>query len=116
MVFDKTLYFIGWNPLSIFKAHNVIFTTHLEEIKHKGKRQSFYTFTDLPPKLSTNPQRSLSDLLSRGRASVSQLVCLCAFQPKDHKMIKPGAFQAEEKELVFDIDMTDYDEVRTCCK
>ena len=45
-----------------------------------------------------------------------QLVCLCAFQPKDHKMIKPGAFQAEEKELVFDIDMTDYDEVRTCCK
>ena len=38
------------------------------------------------------------------------------FQPKDHKMIKPGAFQAEEKELVFDIDMTDYDEVRTCCK
>jgi len=39
-----------------------------------------------------------------------------SFQPKDHKMIKPGAFQAEEKELVFDIDMTDYDEVRTCCK
>ncbi|XP_067019632.1 DNA primase small subunit-like isoform X3 [Acropora muricata] len=37
-------------------------------------------------------------------------------KPKDHKMIKPGAFQAEEKELVFDIDMTDYDEVRTCCK
>ena len=42
--------------------------------------------------------------------------CLLSLQPKDHKMIKPGAFQAEEKELVFDIDMTDYDEVRTCCK
>ena len=113
MVFGKTQYFIGWNRLSIFKAHNVIFTTHLKELKYKGNRQCFYTFTDLPPKLSANPS---ADLLSRGRASVSQLVCLCAFQPKDHKMIKPGAFQAEEKELVFDIDMTDYDEVRTCCK
>lgn len=117
MVFDKTLYFIGWNPLSIFKAHNVTFTTHLEELKYQGKRQCFYTFTDLPPKMSANPrQMSFADVLSKGRVSVSQLVCLCAFQPKDHKMIKPGAFQAEEKELVFDIDMTDYDEVRTCCK
>ncbi|KAK3732815.1 hypothetical protein QZH41_017729 [Actinostola sp. cb2023] len=37
-------------------------------------------------------------------------------KPKDHKMIKAASFQAIEKELVFDIDMTDYDEIRTCCK
>ena len=34
-------------------------------------------------------------------------------RPTEHK--KLNNFSPQERELVFDIDLTDYDEVRTCC-
>ncbi|ORY52018.1 prim-pol domain-containing protein [Rhizoclosmatium globosum] len=36
-------------------------------------------------------------------------------KPKDKKILRPGSFNPMERELVFDIDMTDYDPIRSCC-
>ncbi|KAG6829443.1 hypothetical protein H0H92_004503, partial [Tricholoma furcatifolium] len=38
-----------------------------------------------------------------------------SLRPKDRKSARPGMFVPLQRELVFDIDMSDYDPVRTCC-
>ena len=43
------------------------------------------------------------------------LTLLYTGQPREHKTLMGGQFQAREKELVIDIDMTDYADCRFCC-
>ena len=37
-------------------------------------------------------------------------------EPKNNKKNELVSFQALERELIFDIDLTDYDDIRTCCR
>lgn len=53
--------------------------------------------------LSKNPQRF-------------EIGSVYSAKPKDKKLIKKSLFKPMSKELVFDIDLTDYDEIRTCCQ
>ncbi|EJD32837.1 prim-pol domain-containing protein [Auricularia subglabra TFB-10046 SS5] len=36
-------------------------------------------------------------------------------RPRERKTLRAGALQPQQREFVLDIDMTDYDNVRTCC-
>ncbi|KAF8438135.1 prim-pol domain-containing protein [Boletus edulis BED1] len=64
---------------------------------------SFTTAEDLKKQvLALNPSRFEIGPVYSGR-------------PRDKKSIHPSAFTPQKRELVFDIDMTDYDGVRTCC-
>jgi hypothetical protein len=36
-------------------------------------------------------------------------------KPQDKKTTQPNAFTPIQRKLIFDIDMTDYDSIRTCC-
>ena len=83
--------------------------------------QSFTTADELKKQVCTmNPTRFEIGPMYTARVRGVLLYALFVglhdgVQPRDKKLARPGAFQPELRELVFDIDMTDYDSIRTCC-
>ena len=60
--------------------------------------------------------RSLRKDILRLNPSRFEIGPVYTANPRDRKSLrKSTAFRPMEKELVFDIDLTDYDEIRTCC-
>lgn len=63
--------------------------------------------------LSFNNSSQFSDMLSSKTPYKVDIGAVYNYPPKDRH--KYTDFHTEERELVFDIDLTDYDGIRTCC-
>ncbi|KAI8059872.1 primase, DNA, polypeptide 1 [Gongronella butleri] len=66
----------------------------------------FQSFNDLP---------SFKKEIDRLQPIKIDIGAIYSVRPKDKKTVNEKAFRPLEKEFVLDIDMTDYDEIRTCC-
>lgn len=72
-----------------------------------------YPFTTSPLELIS---RSLRKDILRLNPSRFEIGPVYTANPRDRKTLrKSTAFRPVAKELVFDIDLTDYDQIRTCC-
>ena len=66
--------------------------------------------------LSFESVSEFRDSISRLRPSKIDIGAIYNIKPSERKSFSPSHLVALNKELVFDIDITDYDDIRTCCQ
>lgn len=59
-------------------------------------------------------QEALQHVITSRQPTKIDIGAVFSHAPKDHKTLPKGALKPVQRELVFDIDLTDYDEVRQC--
>lgn len=59
-------------------------------------------------------QEELTSAIQKRRPTKLDIGAVFNYPPKDNKSLPSGKLQTQERELVFDIDLTDYDGVRNC--
>jgi DNA primase small subunit len=105
------------NPTRLFTQREFAFT--LENDVYL-RYNSFKDADDLKKQIEKlNPSRFEIGAVYNARVSAQRRnqppILTTLPQPKDKKSLRPGHLQPLKRELVFDIDMTDYDSIRTCC-
>lgn len=63
---------------------------------------------------SFSNQDELTNAILKRRPTKIDLGAVFTHPPKDHKTIQKGKLMPVQRELVFDIDLTDYDDIRHC--
>uniref|UniRef100_A0A0D9R9K0 DNA primase n=1 Tax=Chlorocebus sabaeus TaxID=60711 RepID=A0A0D9R9K0_CHLSB len=86
-------------------------------VKNYSQRYGFFTLKDdiYIRYQSFNNQSDLEKEMQKMNPYKIDTGTVYSHRPNQHNTVNLGAFQAQEKELVFDTDMTDYDNVRRCC-
>lgn len=59
-------------------------------------------------------EKELATAIMKRRPTKIDIGAIFSHPPKDHNTIQKSNFQPVQRELVFDIDLTDYDDVRKC--
>ncbi|KAJ5668160.1 DNA primase small subunit [Penicillium maclennaniae] len=80
------------------------------------QNDAYLRYQSYPPQTSDSLLHSFRKDILKMNPSRFEIGPVYSTNPRDRKTLRGGQMKPVSKELVFDIDMTDYDDIRTCCQ